>query len=182
MKARITIRRAKPSDARTISNVGKSLKVVGEITNEHTSRGFLRGDVRAESYLEAIKYSGYFLVAVEKGKVVGFVMGYPTSYTKPHNYLQAYVLNHYSKPESIFIDQVGVLRSSQGRSIGKKLYETIFKKAKGMKVVAGSWASPYNRATELFHLKMGFRKVARPRGVTNGRKTAAFIWVNDNGT
>lgn len=181
MKGVITIRRAKPADAKMISNIGRSVKVAGKIKREHIRRGFLRGDVSVKFYLRAIKNSTYFFVAVRKKRAVGFLMGYSTSFILPDNYFQGYVLRHYPS-KAVFIDQIAVLPAMQGRSIGRKMCEALFKKAKGMKVISASWASPHNRATEKFHLRLGFRKVKTLKGISRGKRTAAFIWLNKNRT
>ncbi|MGY4884332.1 MAG: GNAT family N-acetyltransferase [Nanobdellota archaeon] len=119
------IRKATPDDATDIYNIAETLRQDPE---KLKSNGLLPDMLTEEEYAQRALLSEYFYVAVDKGKIIGFLMCYDNSTV---NYLmrecnmevQDEFVIHLSKISEpyIFGDQVGILPEYPGLEIGQML-------------------------------------------------------------
>ena len=153
------IRKAEVDDAKEIADIVESVSLdrVGD-----PEKGFLAYNKGEEGYSELIKKSEYCYVAVKEDKVVAFLVAYPNDMIIPDSSINKYFYN-FSDENFVYIFQIAVLPEFQGMKIGECLYERLFEDTKGIKKMVISSAEPYNKNSEQFHLRMGFKKIDKIR-------------------
>ena len=151
-----SVRKARVEDAKDI------VKIVESVSLENVGdpeKGFLASNKGEEGYKKLIENSDYCYVAVKENKVIAFLIAYPNETIEPDNSIGKYFCNKYSHTSFIYIYQIAVIPELQDNSIGESLYERLFEDTKDIKKMVISSAKPYNKNSEQFHLRMGFKKI-----------------------
>lgn len=159
----IRIVKAKINDAKRIVSVAKSV-LLENLPNK--KGGFLMSDEKwlkrngVAFYENIIKRSSYCYAAKNKEELVGFLIAFPREQMFPEDDIQKKLIEIFSG-NYIYIFQIAVKPEFQGMSIGGRLYEKLFKDSRKTKKVVATSYKPYNKASEKFHLNLGFNKLGK---------------------
>jgi len=101
------------------------------------------GEFPGKKYLTD-SLGGLFLVAEEKGKILGFVLGFKLT------------------KNEVFLDSLVVDKNARGEGIGKKLMEEFRSRLKKQNVEEYFLTTPlFNKKTHLFYKKCGLKKAGK---------------------
>jgi ribosomal protein S18 acetylase RimI-like enzyme len=169
------IRKAKPADAIGIEKVADSVQLEKLADGKN---GFLMSNSEREAYEDWIRKSPYCYVAVEGASVVGFVIAYKSKFLDTSEDIHRFLLEKFKGQEFIYIFQIAIKPRFQRSGVGRRLYEKLFSETKGEKIAVVTSAKPYNRASEAFQLKLGFKKIDRFAREDGGE---SFVYELNNG-
>jgi predicted GNAT superfamily acetyltransferase len=172
----VIVRKARLSDLDGIINVNKRVLYKDEMER---GRGFLSAVLKKEVYTKKIKKSKYFYVAVLNSRIIGFLMGFEWKNMNPPptNHIHTFINEKYHRKKFIYVGMTGVLPRFQNMGVGKKMYETLFRSCRGKRIMLVTSAVPYNKASEQFHLSLGFKKIEKIKGsVGTPESKASFLY------
>jgi ribosomal protein S18 acetylase RimI-like enzyme len=152
------IRKATTKDVKAIIEI---IKLVHIKNIKNIDNGFLMSENLSKSFYEnMINNYDYCYVCEIENKIVGFLIAYSSGFMDKTDELGSYLINSYSNEEFIYIFQVAVSPSYQMQNIGTSLYLELFNKAKIKNFRVITSKSPLNKASRLFHQKLGFKDEA----------------------
>lgn len=149
--------------------------------------GFLIEDATIDK-IRVLFSRGPCRVADHHGKIVGFVLAFRTESLeflslreRLGETLWATFIEHVGS-DSLYIDRVAVAPEYRRHNIGRRLYESLFKVARGSVVALLVEEPILNRASVGFHLALGFTRVGglRLNEYRSFRPFATGIYVTNN--
>lgn len=149
------ITKAQNENAETMSFIADAVSLENMPSDKN---GFLTHNPGYSYYEEMINKSDYCYVAVEQGRSVGFLLAYSSDMFDPNDDIQRYFMDNYPGQNFIYIFQVAICPEHQKKGLGRMLYEKLFKDTPGIIKRTIISAEPYNKASEIFHQKIGFKK------------------------
>ena len=142
--------------------------------------GFLMiPNASADLYKKWFKDSPYCYVARGAGKVVGVLIVLPLSSLGDEICLHKHVREKFGLVGTVYTAQIAVKPMYRKKGVGRLMYSRLFEDVRGLLLIASSMKKPYNKASEAFHLKVGYTKV-ETFGCKDG--TEAFIYCKDQRT
>ncbi|MFZ3054479.1 MAG: GNAT family N-acetyltransferase [Minisyncoccales bacterium] len=151
------IRRAETKDIKSIMIITEKVNINSVPDKEG---GFLMSKMPFEFYEKIFVDSDYCYVCEIDGRVVGFLIAYLNKEMKGKDELESYLLNNYSEEVFVYIFQSAVDPEYQRKNVGSDLYNKLFEdsKVKNFKVITAK--EPFNKASRIFHQKLGFKELA----------------------
>ena len=126
-----------------------------------SDNGFLSTNPGAHFYEALIKKTNFFYTAYDKNNLVGFLIAYPNNLLRPVDDIQKFLINNYKEEDFIYVLQIAVSPKYHMKGVGTALYKKLFEDTKNSKTMVVTSAVPYNKASEQFHLKLGFKKIGK---------------------
>lgn len=150
-------RRAKLNDVKSIIKIIKSVHIK---SLKNKKNGFLMSENLSETYYRnLLNNSKYCYVYEKNNNVEGFIIAYLNKMMEGTNEVRKYLIDKYSNEKFIYVFQAAINPDHQRKGIGKKLYDRLLKDAKNKTIRVISSKKPLNKASELFHLNIGFKKI-----------------------
>ena len=144
-------------------------KIVQSLSSERSSsgeKGFMHAHQPREDWLR-YEQEGVFYAASDNGQIVGFVIAMPlggpdTEHLEGARGSVSWTQNGVlAIPNLYFIEKIAVDESRMGKGIGRKLYDYLFSKHPELTFFTALVEKPLpNKASEAFHTRMGFNRVA----------------------
>ena len=134
------------------------IKAVHPDNLDNLDNGFLLSNQGEKRYAEIIEKTNYCYIAEIDKSSVGFLLAYFIPDIGYLDYLHEYLTDKFSDEKFLYIYQVAILPAFQKRGIGQQLYNRFHNDTKNIKIRVSTSAIPYNKASEMFHLKLGYKK------------------------
>ena len=172
MRFRKMIRLARPDEAFQISKIANSRNV----SRDSIESGFVEYPERAVDWYErAINRNTNFYVAKLDGDIVGFCSAYTDQMLRNKMFSDDEIIKDILKNLEgpfLYIDQVALIKSEEGKGLGKTLLETVISNSDSSKLVGACAHSPKRNEWSVGQLgRLGFileREITVYDGLTFG--------------
>ena len=134
--------------------------------------GFLVSAFSRGDYQRFIDRADYFYVALEHGKLEGFMLAYTLDRIPAKGRIEQMLKSEYPAG-FVLIKQVVVSPEHRRSGVGSRLYQALFRAAPNVAFLAAIVQQPPNPASEAFHRSHGFRPYAEA-AAEDGRLRA--VW------
>ena len=141
-------------------------------SSKDSGDGFLVSAYTADAYREFLTRAKYFNVAVDAGRIVGFLIAYTDKAISPSEELNLLMAKELGP--LVVIKQVCTHPGWRRQGIASMLYRTVLKNEGDRQVIAAVVSDPPNVASQRFHHAMGFEPY---RKHTPGDGMERTVWL-----
>lgn len=171
LAATIGIRSASLADVDKIVELAEIWQAT-DPSSKDSGDGFLVSAYTADAYREFLSRAKYFHVAVDAGRIVGFLIAYTDKVISPNEELNLLMTQELGP--LVVIKQVCTHPDWRRRGIASMLYRAVLKNEGDRQVIAAVVSDPPNVASQRFHHAMGFEPY---RKHTPGDGLERTVWL-----
>ena len=171
----LTLQYARPEHLDDVVALAQMRQLPKQATAEASENGFLVSGYTRDEYASLLVKAEYFYVALDAGRVVGFIIAYGADRVGADEWLNLRLVGRLE--DVVIVKQVCTHPDFARRGIASALYEQVLHRCRDQPVVAVVVAEPLNIASTQLHKRLGFRRFWEDVVPPDGHKRV--VWLHE---